>query len=108
MKYVHPDLFDNAPADILKVNHMNVQSLNEIIGNLKNLKDGKGVQPIKLRFYIKNLINNDKNNYLLLKYDITELRDNSDEFIKLTHLKNVADGLINSLNNILDDQNFIK
>ncbi len=43
MKYVHPDLFDNAPSDILKVNHLNLQSLNEVLGVLKNFKDRKGV-----------------------------------------------------------------
>lgn len=82
MKYVHPDLFDNAPPDILKVNHINLQSLNEALGVLKNFKDRKGVQEIKLRFYIKNTANDEKKKYILLKYDITELRDNCDEYLK--------------------------
>jgi hypothetical protein len=82
MKYVHPDLFDSAPSDILKVNHLNLQSLNEVLGVLKNFKDSKGVQSIKLRFYIKNSSSDEKKKYVLLKYDITELRDNCDEIMK--------------------------
>ena len=49
------------------------------------------------------MIQDDKKKYILLKYDITELRDNCDEFTKQKHYNNIVDGLLNALKILLDD-----
>ena len=99
MKHVHPDLFSQAPEEVLTSNAESVQRLNEIVSSLKNLQDRKGVPETSLKFYIRQ-----GEQFVPLDYDIAGLRDNCEPDMKQRHMSMIADGLTETLEQAMDSE----
>ena len=99
MKQVHPDLFSQAPEEVLTSNAESVQRLNEIVSNLKNVTDRKGIPETSLKFYIRQ-----GEQFVPLEYEVAGLRDNCEPDMKQRHLSMIADGLSETLDKAMDSE----
>lgn len=100
---MHPDFFTNAPPEVLKANQESVQAMNEYFQSLRAFGNKRGVQAVKLTFFIREGERvSQKEKYSKVKVKLLDLKDGCSVDLKQSHYSKAIETLTKALYKTLD------